>query len=88
MKKVSEKSNCLDPLVPDVRTAQDWEQECRTLGHAARVMLTVIVIPRRSCVCSTSGEKVGRSNAEVCLYRKITWRALGATQDLYREYPE
>ena len=42
MEKVSEKSNCLDPLVPDVRAVQDWEQGRRVPDRAARVLLTVI----------------------------------------------
>lgn len=46
MEKVSEKSNCLDPLALDVRVLQDWEQGCRAPDLAARVMLTVIVTPR------------------------------------------
>ena len=42
MEKVSEKSNCLDPLALDVSASQDWEQGRRVPDRATRVLLTVI----------------------------------------------
>ena len=66
MEKVSEKSNCLDPLALDVRAAQDWEDA------------VLIVTPRRSCVAQRVAKKWdGRTPSSVC-----TGRLLGESVEL------